>query len=107
MYTMKKWDGYRWKHIPRVCVLKKKHSTSLLSIVLTQIQKQFNWKLVFSDWDTDLDDNDFADLKKHSPLSHSFKLEDIHKVLGAGFHEECLVSLQDGRDSQYCGCQSE
>ena len=53
-------------------------------------------KHIFSDWD-DLDDNDFADLKKHSPLSHSFKLEDIHKVLGAGFHEECLVSLQDGK----------
>lgn len=50
----------------------------------------------FSDWD-DLDDVDFSHLKKHSPLSKSFKMEDIHKVLAAGFHEECLVKLLGGR----------
>ena len=49
----------------------------------------------FADWD-DLDDIDFAHLKKQSPLSPSFNTDDIHKVLGAGFHEDCLVKLKNG-----------
>ena len=49
----------------------------------------------FADWD-DLDDNDFTHLKKQSPLSPSFNTDDIHKVLGAGFHEDCLVKLKNG-----------
>ena len=49
----------------------------------------------FADWD-DLDDIDFSHLKQQGPLSPSFDMEDIHKVLGAGFHEDCLVKLKDG-----------
>jgi len=50
----------------------------------------------FSDWD-DLDDMDFSHLKHNSPLSETFNTTDIHKILGAGFHDECLVKLLDGR----------
>jgi hypothetical protein len=52
-------------------------------------------KYTFSDWD-DLDDDDFSHLKKCGLLSKTFKMEDIHKVLAAGFHEECLVKLLNG-----------
>ena len=50
----------------------------------------------YSDWD-DLDDIDFNNLRNNSPLSDTFNTTDIHKILGAGFHEECLVKLKDGR----------
>lgn len=50
----------------------------------------------FADWD-DLDDIDLSHLKQQGPLSTSFDMENIHKVLGAGFHEDCLVKLKDGK----------
>tara|TARA_B100000902_G_scaffold397102_1_gene459902 strand:- start:2145 stop:3761 length:1617 start_codon:yes stop_codon:yes gene_type:complete len=52
--------------------------------------------LTFSDWD-DLDDLDFEHLKTNSPLTTSFKTGDIHKCLGAGFHEDSVVELDNGR----------
>lgn len=52
--------------------------------------------LTFADWD-DLDDIDFAHLKHSGPLGPSFEMKDIHKVLGAGFHDDCLVKLEDGK----------
>ncbi len=52
--------------------------------------------LTFSDWD-DLDDNDFEYLKTNSPLTRSFKTSDIHKCLGAGFHGNSVVQLDNGR----------
>jgi hypothetical protein len=42
--------------------------------------------LTFSDWD-DLDDIDFSHLKHKSPLPETFNTTDIHKILGAGFHD--------------------
>ena len=51
--------------------------------------------LTFSDWD-DLDDIDFAQLKQNSPLSDTFDTSDVHKILGAGFHEDTLITLRNG-----------
>lgn len=53
--------------------------------------------LTFSDWD-DLDDKDFSELKQRSPLSKSktFTTSDVHKVLGAGFHEESSIIMSNG-----------
>lgn len=53
--------------------------------------------LTFSDWD-DLDDKDFSELMQRSPLSKSktFTTSDVHKVLGAGFHEESSIIMNNG-----------